>query len=77
MTMTLLGGGVIRGEKTAKAPQNAAIPATPKTRRAPVARIPTGMLFKIVVPAAIVLMLLLIVAIILIVIAATVTPLLH
>ncbi|GEM_PF-6629437 len=77
MTMTLLGGGVIRGEKTAKSPQNAAIPATPKTRRAPVARIPTGMLFKIVVPAAIVLMLLLIVAIILIVIAATVTPLLH
>jgi hypothetical protein len=75
MVMSLLGGGVIRREGDAEVPKSVAAAAAPKARRAPVPRIPTSVLYRIVVPAAIVLLLVLIVAVILIVIAATVTPL--
>jgi hypothetical protein len=70
--LSLLGVGIRRGENW-----SAPAGARPVARRAPVARVPGGVLYRIVVPAAIGLAVLLIVAVIVVVIFATAVPLAH
>ncbi len=76
MSLSLIGGVVLRKEATALASHRlqGTNSTAPRVRRAPVARIPATALFRFIVPAVIVLLLVLIIAVILIVIAATISP---
>ena len=73
LVLSLSGGWVKRREMSKMA--NTAGATRTSTRRAPVPRVPGGILYRVVVPAAIVLTVLLIIAVILVIVAATVTPL--
>ena len=78
MALSLTSVWVIRRRNRTNTHSAAAVVSTqPKPRRAPVPRIPSGILYRIMVPAAILMLFVLIVVVILTVIAATVTPLVH
>ena len=73
VVLSLSGGWVKRREMARMA--NTAGATRTITRRTPVPRVPGGVFYRVVVPAAIVLTFLLIIAVIMVIVAATVTPL--
>lgn len=78
VSLSLAGGLVLWKQGNAgSVAQRTPVQPKPSLRRAPVPRVPGGVLYKAIIPAVIVLLLVLIVVVILVVAAATVTPLMR
>jgi hypothetical protein len=75
-TLTVLGGLTFWAKRMALPPSHTqSQPPPAPVRRAPVPRVPGGILYRVIVPATIVLVAVLVIAVIVVVIAATITPL--
>lgn len=79
IALSLISGWFVRRKSlvNAHAVHTGVSAGSPRTRRTPVPRIPSSILYRVIAPAAILLLFVLIVVIILTVVAATVTPLVH